>query len=97
MKLGKAKPTAPYGTFSEWDYSSRSWLDLLCIFSTKTSRRLGGPLEMTWYFSNRIGCPVKQENLGSKLTRRLAQQLGAAISWDQANPGYRVSVAIRDG
>jgi two-component sensor histidine kinase len=42
-----------------------------------------------------IGCAIKQENMGSKLTRLLAQQLGAVISWDQANPGCRVSIAIR--
>jgi two-component sensor histidine kinase len=44
-----------------------------------------------------IGCTVRQENMGSKLTRLLAQQLGAAISWDEANPGCRVSIAIRSG
>jgi two-component sensor histidine kinase len=44
-----------------------------------------------------IGRAVKQENMGSKLTQRLAQQLGATISWDDANPGCRVSVMIPGG
>jgi two-component system, sensor histidine kinase PdtaS len=41
-----------------------------------------------------VGYSAKQENMGSILTRRLAQQLGGAISWDEANPGCRASIAF---
>jgi two-component sensor histidine kinase len=41
-----------------------------------------------------VGYSAEQENMGSILTRRLAQQLGGAISWDEANPGCRVSIAF---
>lgn len=41
-----------------------------------------------------VGYSAEQENMGSILTRRLAQQLGGTIAWDEANPGCRVSIAF---
>lgn len=38
-----------------------------------------------------VGCPAqKQERLGSRLTRLLAAQLGATLSWEDGQPGCRV-------
>jgi two-component sensor histidine kinase len=42
---------------------------------------------------NGVGCPAdKQERLGSRLMRLLAEQLGARIAWEEAGPGCRVRV-----
>jgi len=44
---------------------------------------------------NGVGCPLhKQERLGSRLTRLLAEQLGAKIIWEDALPGCRARVAF---
>lgn len=46
---------------------------------------------------NGVGCPAsKEERIGSRLTRLLAQQLEAKISWEDAAPGCRVSCVIPD-
>jgi two-component sensor histidine kinase len=40
---------------------------------------------------NGAGCPVdRQERVGSRLTRLLAEQLGAELAWEDAAPGCRV-------
>jgi len=42
---------------------------------------------------NGVGCPLhKNERLGSRLTRLLAEQLGAKLAWEEASPGCRVRV-----
>jgi len=42
---------------------------------------------------NGVGCPRhKNERLGSRLTRLLAEQLGAKLAWEEASPGCRVRV-----
>ena len=42
---------------------------------------------------NGVGCPLKKnERLGSRLTRLLAEQLGAKLAWEEASPGCRVRV-----
>lgn len=42
---------------------------------------------------NGVGCPAdKQERVGSRLVRLLAQQLGAELAWEDARPGCRVRV-----
>jgi two-component sensor histidine kinase len=40
---------------------------------------------------NGVGCPAdKQEHIGSRLTRLLAEQLEAKLAWEDAGPGCRV-------
>jgi hypothetical protein len=52
-----------------------------------------GPSLTLMVSDNGIVCPsAKQERLGSRLTRLLAQQLRAAVTWEVANPGCRVRV-----
>lgn len=42
---------------------------------------------------NGVGCPLhKEERLGSRLTRLLAEQLGAKLAWEDASPGCRVRI-----
>jgi two-component sensor histidine kinase len=42
---------------------------------------------------NGVGCPLdKQERLGSRLTRLLAEQLGAKVKWEDALPGCRARI-----
>jgi two-component sensor histidine kinase len=42
---------------------------------------------------NGVGCPLhKQERLVSRLTRLLAEQLGAKLAWEDVSPGCRVRV-----
>jgi two-component sensor histidine kinase len=36
----------------------------------------------------------RREGLGSRLTRLLAEQLGATATWENANPGARVRIAV---
>jgi len=44
---------------------------------------------------NGIGCPpTRTERLGSRLIRLLAQQLGATITWQHAEPGCRVRAML---
>lgn len=58
--------------------------------------RSGSSLTLT-VEDNGAGCPVdKQERLGSRLTRLLAQQLGATIAWEEAAPGCRVRLVLPD-
>jgi two-component sensor histidine kinase len=45
-----------------------------------------------------VGCPVnRDERLGSRLTRLLAKQLGAEITWEALERGCRVRVEIHPG
>lgn len=45
---------------------------------------------------NGVGCPTdKPERLGSRLTRLLAQQLEAKLSWEDAKPGCRICLQFR--
>jgi two-component sensor histidine kinase len=40
---------------------------------------------------NGVGCPAdKQEHIGSRLTRLLAEQIEAKLAWEDARPGCRV-------
>jgi two-component sensor histidine kinase len=40
---------------------------------------------------NGVGCAAdKQERIGSRLTRLLAEQLEARLAWEDAEPGCRV-------
>jgi two-component system, sensor histidine kinase PdtaS len=42
---------------------------------------------------NGVGCPLhKNERLGSRLTRLLAEQLGTKLAWEEASPGCRVRI-----
>src|SRR5206468_10226684 len=44
---------------------------------------------------NGIGCPpTREERLGSRLTRLLAQQLGATVTWERGEPGCRVRAML---
>ena len=54
--------------------------------------KLGGtsPINLT-VSDDGVGCPAdRTERLGSRLTRLLAQQLGATITWEPGSPGCRV-------
>lgn len=54
----------------------------------------GSPITLT-VADDGVGCAVnKTERLGSRLTRLLAQQLGATIVWEDANPGCKVRVVV---
>jgi hypothetical protein len=46
---------------------------------------------------NGVGCPVTtREGMGSRLTRLLAQQLAAQITWESRDPGCQVRVVFPD-
>jgi two-component sensor histidine kinase len=47
---------------------------------------------------NGVGCPLnKNERLGSRLTRLLAEQLEAELVWEEASPGCRVRLGCSTG
>jgi two-component sensor histidine kinase len=50
-----------------------------------------GPPRRLTVEDNGVGCPIdKKERLGSRLTRLLAEQLGAKLSWEETGSGCRV-------
>jgi two-component sensor histidine kinase len=58
----------------------------------RVSLKRGSSLDLV-VEDNGVGCPFhKTERLGSRLTRLLAEQLGAKLAWGEASPGCRVRV-----
>jgi two-component sensor histidine kinase len=58
----------------------------------RVSLKRGSSLDLV-VEDNGVGCPFhKTERLGSRLTRLLAEQLGAKLAWEEASPGCRVRV-----
>jgi two-component sensor histidine kinase len=56
----------------------------------------GGPAISLAVEDDGIGCPAaRDERLGSRLTKLLAQQLGAEISWSSGEPGCHVALSFK--